>query len=157
MEELKLGFQRLYGMELIPPVNDNDVSLELHQNRAFALHEVFDNENEINVLNWGGTDDPGPHEYVSLVIALILPALAKHVVLPAVKYMFEKIADKAIDTIFEKTVSWIVLKMKKKQDERKIGEYHITLPNGTVITVTNPKEGNKFKFVVNGEWQEVEF
>ena len=156
MEELKLGFYRLFGQELVPPANEDDVSLELHRNRSVALHEVLDGAEEIKVLDWGQTDT-GPHEYVSLVVGLIGPVIAKHVVLPAVKYMFEKIADKAIDTIFEKAVSWIVLKMKKKQDEKKIGEYHITLPNGTAITVTNPKEGSKLRFLVNGDWQEVAF
>jgi hypothetical protein len=157
MEELKLGFYRIFGQELVPPAIDTDVSIMLHQNRALALHEVFDDVTEITVLNWGDTDDAAPHEYVSLAVGLIGPVLVKHVVLPAVKSMFEKIADKAIDTVFEKAVSWIVLKMKKKQDEKKIGEYHITLANGTAITVTNPKEGSKLRFVVNGEWQEVEF
>ena len=41
-------------------------------------------------------------------------------VIPVAKKIFEKLADKAIDTVLEKSVSWILSKFKKKQEEKKI-------------------------------------
>jgi hypothetical protein len=83
--------------------------------------------------------------------------LTNHVLIPAAKYIFEKIADKAIDTVLEKSVSWILSKFKKKQEEKKIGRFEIRLPNGVVLFADKPEQGGKIKFTVNGEWQEVEF
>ena len=83
--------------------------------------------------------------------------MTNHVLIPAAKYIFEKIADKAIDTVLEKSVSWILSKFKKKQEEKKIGRFEIRLPNGVVLFADKPEQGGKIKFTVNGEWQEVEF
>jgi len=157
MNSISIGIFRIFGNELEQPVNDNEVALQLHNNRKQALHDVFDNQTDIEVNDWGQTDDSDPHEFVAIAVGIGATALTNHVLIPAAKYIFEKIADKAIDTVFEKSISWILSKFKKKQEENKIGEFHIRLPNGTELVVTNPKAGHKIKFVVNGEWQEVEF
>jgi hypothetical protein len=49
------------------------------------------------------------------------------------------------------------LKIQKKQEVKKIGGFEIRLPNGTVLVTNNPAQGKKVKFIVNGEWQEIEF
>jgi hypothetical protein len=36
MEELKPGFYRIFGKEMVPPANEDDVSMELHRNRSVA-------------------------------------------------------------------------------------------------------------------------
>src|SRR5687768_2953124 len=112
MNNISIGIFRTFGNELEQPINDNAVALQLHNKRKNALHETFDRQNEVEVKSWGQTDDTTPHEYVEIIIGALLPALTSHVILPAVKYLFQKIADKAIDTTLEKTVSWIILKLK---------------------------------------------
>jgi len=154
---IQIGVFRIFGNELEQPLNDNEVALQLHNNRKQSLHDVFDNQKEIEVLDWGQTDDSQPHEFVSIAIGIGATALTNHVLIPAAKYIFEKIADKAIDTALEKSVSWILSKFKKKQKEEKIGRFEIRLPNGVVLFADKPEQGGKIKFTVNGEWQEVEF
>jgi hypothetical protein len=154
---IQIGVFRIFGNELEQPVNDNEVALQLHNNRKQALHDVFDNQTDIEINDWGDTDDSQPHEFVSIAIGIGATALTNHVLIPAARYIFEKIADKAIDTVLEKSVSWILSKLKKKQEEKKIGRFEIRLPNGTVLFVDKPEEGRKIKFVVNGELQEVQF
>jgi len=156
MNKISIGVNRIFGDELEPPVNDNDVALQLHNNRKQALHDVFDNQKDVEV-DWGKTDDSEPHEFVLIAIGIGSTVLTNHVLIPAAQYIFEKIADKAIDTVLEESVSWILSKFKKKQEENKIGRFEIRLPNGTVLFVDKPEQGSKIKFVVNGEWQEVQF
>lgn len=157
MNTISIGIFRIFGEELKQPINDNEVALQLHNNRKRALNDVFDNQQDIVVSDWGDTDDSQPHEFVTIAIGIGAAALTNHVLIPAVKYIFEKIAEKAIDTVLEKSVSWILSKFKKKQEEKKIGRFEIRLPNGVVLFVDKPEEGSKIKFVVNGEWQEVAF
>lgn len=157
MNEISIGIFRVFGNELEKPVADIDVALQLHNNRKQALHDVFDYRQDVVVADWGQTDDSQPHEFVSIAIGIGATALVNHVLIPAAKYIFEKIADKAIDTVLEKSVSWILSKFKKKQEERKIGSFEIRLPNGVVLFADKPQDGGKIKFIVNGEWQEIEF
>lgn len=157
MTELSIGIFRIFGNELEQPVNDMDVALQLHNNRAQALYDIFNNQQDIEVYDWGDTNDSQPHEFVTIAIGIGSAAFTNHVLIPAAKYIFEKIADKATDTVLEKAVSWILSKFKKKQEEKKIGRFEIQLPNGVVLLADKPEEGNKIKFIVNGEWQEVVF
>lgn len=154
---IQVGVFRIFGNELENPVEDNKVALQLHNNRKQALHDVFDNQKDVEVSDWGQTDDSQPHEFVTIAIGIGATALTNHVLIPAAKYIFEKIADKAIDTVLEKSVSWILSKFKKKQKEKKIGRFEIRLPNGTVLFVDNPEQGGKIKFTVNGQWEEIKF
>ena len=157
MHTISIGILRIFGDELENPVVDSDVALQLHNNRKQSLHDVFDNQQEIEVLDLGQTDDSQPHEFVSIAIGIGATALTNHVLIPTAKFIFEKIADKAVDTALEKSVSWILSKFKKKQEEKKIGRFEIRLPNGVVLFADKPEQGGKIKFTVNGEWQEVDF
>jgi hypothetical protein len=68
MEELKPGFYRIFGEELVPPANEDDLSMELHRNRSVALQlpwlllmltipisVVY----ELYLENFGGKSQPG--------------------------------------------------------------------------------------------------
>ena len=101
---IQVGVFRIFGNELENPVDDNKVALELHNVRKQALHEVFDNQQTIEISDWGQTDDSQPHEFVSIAISIGAVALTDHVLIPAEKFIFEKIADNAIDTVFEKSI-----------------------------------------------------
>jgi hypothetical protein len=157
MNTIELGVYRVRGWELDTKQDDEKIALEFHDLRKDSLHEILDSQNEIEIKNWGDTDDQQPHEFVTIVVGIVAPAVANHVVIPVLKKVFEKIADKAVDTVFEKAVSWIVSKFKKKQDEKKIGEFQVTLPGGAIITITNAKQGDKISFLDNGQKVEYEF
>jgi len=154
---MEVGVFRIFGNELENPVDDNKVALQLHNKRKQALHDVFDNQQDVEVADWGKTDDSQPHEFVEIAIGIGATALTNHVLIPAAKYIFEKLADKAIDTVMEKSVSWILSKFKKKQEEKKIGRFEIRLPNGVVVFADKSLDGGKIKFTVNGQWEEIEF
>jgi hypothetical protein len=157
MSNITVGVLRIFGNELEKPVADCDVALLLHNNRKQALHDLFDNRQDIEILDWGQTDDSHPHEFVSIAIGIGATALTNHVLIPAAKFIFEKLADKAIDTVMEKSVSWILSKFKKKQEEKKIGSFEIRLPNGVVLFADKPQDGGKIKFTINGQWEEIQF
>lgn len=154
---IQIGVFRIFGDELENPVEDNKVALQLHNNRKQALHDVFDNQRDIEIADWGQTDDSHPHEFVSIAIGIGATALTNHVLIPAAKFILEKLADKAIDTVMEKSVSWILSKFKKKQEEKKIGSFEIRLPNGVVLFADKPQDGGKIKFTINGQWEEIQF
>lgn len=157
MKHLEIRILRVFGNELSQPVMDSDVSVELHNNRAQALHDIFDNNNELEVLDWGQTDDDRPHEMVAIVVGIGATALTNTVLIPAGKYIFEKLADKVVDTVLENAVAWILAKFKKKKEENKIGDFEIRLPDGVILYTENLKKGTKIKFRVDGKMHEVEF
>ena len=84
MNNISIGIRRILGEELEPPVNDNDVALQLHNNRRQALHDVFDNQTDIEINDWGDTDDSQPHEFVSIAIGIGDAVLTNHVLIPAI-------------------------------------------------------------------------
>ena len=110
---INVGVYRIFGQELTPPVNDQMVDLQLHHVRRQSLHDIFDQHPEIEVTDWGDTDDSQPHEFVSIALVIGAPLVANHVIIPAVKYLFEKLAEKAVDTVLEKSVSWVLSKLRK--------------------------------------------
>lgn len=155
---ITVGVYRIFGGELEKPIHDPEVALQFHNMRKEALHDVFDNQDNVSIQNWGETDDTQPHEFVSLAIATIgTTALTNYVLIPAIKFIFERIADKAIDTAMEKSVGWILTKLKKKQQEKKIGDCQINLPNGVVLYLDKPAQGNKIRYTVDGKWEQIEF
>lgn len=157
MQTLSIGVFRIFGNELEQPVPDHLVAQQLHDNRKLAIHDIFDNQQEMQVTEWGQTNDSGPHEFVTIAVSIGATAFTNHVLIPAAKYIFEKIADKAIDTAIEKSVSWLLSKFKKKQAEKKIGSIEVRLPNGVVLNVVNPGKETVIKFDVHGEPFEISF
>jgi len=53
---------------------DNPEALKFHKLRGRALHEMFDDDSNTEVVAWGDTEDDKAHE--SVTIALIIKALA---------------------------------------------------------------------------------
>jgi hypothetical protein len=157
MNELKIGIDRIFGYDPGVGVKDEEFALQFHNTRKLALHDVFDNQKDIEVIEWGQTDDSEPHEYVEILIGIGATALTNQILIPAAKKIFEKIADKTIDTALEKSVSWILSKFKKKQEEKKIGRFEIRLPNGVTLFTDKPEHGGKVRFTLNGKWEEIEF
>ena len=114
-------------------------SLELHNNRKNALHEIFDTtENQVRVSDWGQTDDTQPHELVELVLGVVGSAAFQYIVVPGIQFLAKKLAEKLIDEATSELAQWIVSKLHSKQKSKEIFDYFFTLKDGTRITVDPP-------------------
>ena len=112
--------------------------------RKAALHDVLDEQDAPTVLDWGHTDDSQPHEYVELIIEGAKIAL-KYVIVPGLKFVAEKLAEKGIDEGSSEIVKWFISKLRPKQESRQILDFLIELPNGTKIRVDPPGENAQIR------------
>ena len=83
--------------------DDSPRGLELHNTRKEALHEVFDAEESAQVLDWGATDDTHSHEYIELLIGAVATPAFQYVVVPGLKFIGQKLAEKAVDETAKRT------------------------------------------------------
>jgi hypothetical protein len=113
--------------------DDSPRALELHNLRKQALHDALDGRGEVRVLDWGETDDSGPHELVTIVVGAVGAALLTGVVLPAVRLLGQKLAEKAVDEATSGLVQWIVAKLVPKQQAKQILDFSVSLPDGTTV------------------------
>ena len=93
------------------------------------------------VLNWGDTDDTESHEWVQLVIGLVGMPVFQYAVVPGLKFVGEKLAEKAVDETTSQLVKAVISWFRPKQEEKKILDFSITLPDKTLISV-DPPDGN---------------
>lgn len=112
--------------------------MELHNRRKEALHAILDSDPAIHVEDWGDTNDTHPHEFVEIAFGVAATATFKYAVVPGVKWLGEKLADKAIDTVLSELVKAIVAKLRPKQKSKELLDFIITLPDGTRIAVDPP-------------------
>jgi len=153
---VKIGVYRIFGYDLAMSVPDEDVASEFHAKRKQALHELFGGE-DVEVMDWGQTDDSQPHEYIELIVDVGSFVWTNPIVIPVAKWVFEKIADKAVDGGLDKFLSWLLPGMRKKQEEKKIGDVQIKLPNGFEVFVRKPEHGGKIQLSGDGKVQEISF
>ncbi len=118
--------------------DDSPRALELHNQRKEALHEVFDGDNNIYVLDWGDTDDSSAHEYVELILGAAASAVFQEVVVPGIKWLGKKLAEKAVDTAITEFVKFIIAKLRPKQEAKQVLDFIVKLPDGTWIAVDPP-------------------
>jgi len=118
--------------------DDSSRALELHNLRKDALHAVFDGDRAIEVKDWGDTDDSVPHEYVEVVVGAAATAIFKYALVPGVKWLGTKLAEKAIDTALGELAKAIVAKLRPAQETKKLLDFTIKLPDGTWIAVDPP-------------------
>jgi hypothetical protein len=128
-------------------------SLELHNIRKNALHEVFDTtKDQVSVSDWGQTDDTQSHELVELVLGVVGSAAFQYVVVPGIQFLANKLAEKLIDEASSELAKWIVSKLHTKQKSKEIFDYFFTLKDGTIITVDPPDTAAKITIQFkNGE------
>jgi hypothetical protein len=108
-------------------------ALELHRMRSRALHEVFDQDNNWNVI-WGDTDDTIPHEWVDLILHLKDQAisLAPHLV-PALMFVGKAVVSAGISTVVAEAIKAKLAELRKKQEEKRIRDVIVKLPDGSSI------------------------
>jgi hypothetical protein len=118
--------------------DDSPRALELHNRRKKALHEVFDTENSIEVLDWGKTDDTKSHEVVEILLAAIAAPVFQYAMVPGLKFLGQKLAEKAVDQAASELVKAVVSWLRGPQEKQKLLNLIITLPDQTQIRVDPP-------------------
>jgi hypothetical protein len=118
--------------------DDSPRGLELHNRRKEALHEVFDSEKSVEVLDWGQTNDTQSHEYVELLIGVAAAPAFRYLVVPGLKFIGQKLAEKAVDETTSELVKAVVSWLRGPQQEKKILDFSVTLPDKTIISIDPP-------------------
>ena len=118
--------------------DDSPRALELHNRRKDALHGVLDGDYIIRVMDWGNTDDSRPHEYVELALGVAATTVFQYAIVPGVKWLGLKLAEKAVDTAIGELAKAIVTKLRPKQEAKQLLDFTIKLPDGTQISVDPP-------------------
>ncbi|MDA1316107.1 MAG: hypothetical protein O2968_22525, partial [Acidobacteria bacterium] len=103
-----------------------------------ALHGALDGDPIIRVTDWGDTDDSRPHEYVEVLLGAAATAVFQYVIVPGVKWLGLKLAEKAVDTALSELAKAVVAKLRPKQEGKQLLDFIIKLPNGTQIAVDPP-------------------
>ena len=138
-DELILGVYRRLDNRSEGLPDDSPRGFELHTRRKNALHDVFDGEQAVAVVDWGKTDDTTSHEFVELsVVGVLAPALFQYAVVPGLKFVAEKLAEKAVDESATQLVKWVISKLRPKQQAKELLDFEIRMPDGTRISVDPP-------------------
>lgn len=135
---LALGVYRRLDNRFEGLGDDSPRALELHNRRRDALHEVFEASTSLTVVEWGETDDTRPHEFVELVLGAVASAVFSYAIVPGLKFLGEKLAEAAVDHATSEAVKGVVAWLRPKQEEKKLLDFVISLPDGTKIQVDPP-------------------
>jgi len=118
--------------------DDSPRALELHIRRKDALHAALGGDSGIRVVDWGEANDSRPHEYVEVVLGAAASAVFQYVIVPGVKWLGIKLAEKAVDTALSEIAKVIVARLRPKQESKQLLDFRIQFPDGTVISVDPP-------------------
>jgi len=138
VQTLTLGVYRRLDNRFEGESDDSPRALELHVRRKDALHAVFDADENLQVLNWGQTNDSSSHEFVELSLASIAGAAFTYAVVPGLQWLGKKLAEKAVDTVLAETVKAIIAKLRPKQEAKQLLDIVVTMPDGTQVSVDPP-------------------
>jgi hypothetical protein len=116
-------------------------AVELHRRRKDALHAIFGQGAPVQVLDWGDTDDTRPHEFVTLTLASLTGAVFTYAMVPGLKWLGEKLAEKAVDEGASQVIKYLVSKLRPPQETQQLLNFSIQLPNGTQVAVDPPDRG----------------
>lgn len=138
LSQIKVGVYRRLDNRFENLPDDSPRAIELHNRRKEALHEVFDTQKSVEVLNWGDTDDTPPHEFVELVVGAVAVPAFQYVLGPGLKFLAQKLAEKAVDDATGELVKAVVSWLRPKQESKRILDVVITLPDKTQIMIDPP-------------------
>jgi len=133
--------------EALPP-EDVAGNLKLHNRRKVALHEVLDGEKAIKV-EWGrDANDTRPHEVATILVSVVGPVVLKYAVVPGLKFIGKKLAEKLVDESTSAFVRWLLSKFLPKQQTGDIQSLKLTTPNGVQVTTCGLTPGAKMKVII---------
>lgn len=135
---LTLGVYRRLDNRFEGLSDDSPRALELHNRRKEALHAVLDGEPNIKVVDWGDTDDSRPHEFVEIALGAAATATFQYAIVPGIKWLGTKLAEKAMDTALSELAKFVVAKLRPRQESKELLDFIIRLPDGTQISVDPP-------------------
>jgi hypothetical protein len=118
--------------------DDSAFALELHERRRHALEDALGGRNDIEVLDWGLTQDSQSHELVELIIGAAGSAVFNYVMVPGLKLLGEKLIDLGSEKVASELVKAVVSRLRPKQAARELNDFWITLKDGTRIDVQPP-------------------
>ncbi len=131
---------------------------ELHIRRKKALHDVLDAKQDIQVLDWGLTDDAESHELVELGLASAVGAAFQYAVVPGLKFLGQKLAEKLVDNTTSEMAKAIVAWLRPKQESKEILDFTIMLPDKTTIHVDPPDRDATIRInFSNGKFESVTY
>ena len=155
---LTLGVFRRLDNRFEGQSDDSPRALELHNRRKVALHSVFDGDPVIRVVDWGNTDDSSSHEFVEIVLCAATTAAFQYLVVPGVKWLGIKLAEKAVDTVLGEFAKAIVARLFPRQEGKELLDFSIKLPDGTQIMVDPPDRNATITInFVDGSVESVEY
>lgn len=142
MQMIRVGvFRRLDNRREGLPDNSPRAS-QLHQRRARALHRILEEEPNLVVKKWGATDDKTPHEFIEVTVTVVAGAVFRYAVVPALKWLGEKLAEKAVDLAVTEGAKALVSRLRRAQTTKQIENVVVTLPNQTTISLVAPTNGS---------------
>jgi hypothetical protein len=158
-DTITLGVYRRLDNRFEDLSDDSPRALELHNRRKEALHQVFDGDLVLRVTDWGATNDTHPHEYVevSLLVAAAT-AVFNYAIVPGVKWLGLKLAEKAVDTVLSEAAKAVVARLRPEQEAKQVLDFIVTLPDGTQIAVDPPDRSATITIrFADGTLQSVEY
>jgi hypothetical protein len=90
------------------------------------------------VTDWGDTDDSRSHEYVELLLGAAATPVFQYAIVPGIKWIGLKLAEKAVDTALSELAKAVVAGLRPKQEAKQLLDFIIKLPDGTQIAVDPP-------------------
>ena len=135
---ITLGIFRRLDNRIEGHDDTSHLALVLHNRRRDALHAVLDGDRNLRVLDWGKTDDTTPHEFVEIALSATATAVFTYAIIPGVKWIGVKLAEKAVDTAVGEVVKALFAKLRPMQDAKQMLDFVVSLPDGTRITVDAP-------------------
>src|SRR5512140_3661609 len=131
VSEIKLWVYRRLDNRFEGLSDNSPRALELHNRRKLALHDVLDGEEKSIDVSWGGTDAKESREVVDLILIPLASAVFTYAIVPGLKYVGEKLAEKAVDEGTSEIAKWLISKLRPQQESKKILDFGIILPDGT--------------------------
>jgi len=137
--------------------DDSARALELHRRRRDALHSALGSDPDLQVVDWGQTDDFCSHEYVELLVASVAPTF-HYLAVPGLIWLGGKLAEKLVDATLSEFVKSIIAKLSPRQQSKEIQDFHINLPDGTSLRLDPPDMGGSLSvYFVDGSVQSVKY
>jgi len=114
--------------------DDSPRAVELHIRRKEALHEALLADGW-TVEEWGDTDDKQPHELVELVVGIAANPHVQMAIVSAATWAALELVKGVLGEFAAEAVKALLGRLVPKQEEKKILDFTITLPNGMTIKV----------------------
>ena len=150
-DKITLGVLRDLENRRLDLPDDSPMAVAAHVRRGDALHEVLDGDASITVLDWGNTDDEKPHEFVLVVLSAVAPTIFQHVVVPGVKWVGDKLAEKLVESAISEVAKHLVAKIWPRVKTSEMQSVTITLPVRDTTRVILQSEGKTVSISVTAD------